>query len=777
MREFGIGRAVPRTEDLRLVRGGGRYTDDIRFPNEAHLYVLRSVEAHARIAAIDTAAAKAAPGVLAVLTGADVVAEGLGTLPNLFRRERRPGAAMPEPPYPVLAHDVVRHVGDGVAAVIAETPAAARDAAELIAVDYETLPSVTATAAAVAPGAPAVWPAAPDNVCFVFAQGDRAAVEAAFNTAAHVVKLDYDISRITTNPMEPRSAIGLYDREQDRYTLYTGSQMPHGLRAMAAGVLRIGPDRLRIVSPDVGGGFGMKGGIFPEQVLTLWAARLTGRPVRWLSDRSEAFISDHHARDNITKAELALDRDGKFLALRVKTLANLGAYLSSVAVQAPTGNLGCLAGVYTTPAILAEVTGVFSNTNPTAPYRGAGRPEAAYVLERLIDVAAAETGIDRVALRRRNLIPADAFPYKTGLVFVYDSGEFEKNMDAVLRMADWAGFEARRAEAAKRGKLRGIGLANAIESAGGPLHKPLEEAAEIRFDRDGRATVLMGTASQGQGHETMFQQLVHHALGLEPEQVTVVSGDTDQVFDGHGTFGSRSMTAGGGAVGEAAEKIVAKGKRIAAHLLEAAEIDIEFAAGTFAVAGTDRRITLVEVARAAHDPARLPEGVEPGLDERAVHFPKTATFPNGSHVCEVEIDPETGTIKIVGYWVVDDVGRVLNPLLVKGQLHGGIVQGIGQALTEVIRYDPASGQMLSGSFMDYAMPRADDVPSFEIVSNEVLTPNNPLGIKGAGEAGTVGALPAVMNAINDALKPLGIRHLEMPATPLRVWQAINAARG
>jgi carbon-monoxide dehydrogenase large subunit len=660
--------------------------------------------------------------------------------------------------------------------VIAETTAAARDAAELISVDYESLPSVTATAAAAADGAPAVWPEAPDNICFVFPLGDAAAVDAAFAKAAHVVALDYDISRITTNSMEPRSAIGLFDAAAGRYTIYTASQTPHALRGNIARVLGVGPDRVRLVSPDVGGGFGLKASIFPEHLMVMWAAKRLGRPVRWICDRSEGFISDHHARDNVSHAELALDRDGKFLALRVRTVANLGAYLSSVAVQAPTGNLGSLAGVYTTPAIHAEVTGVFSNTNPTSPYRGAGRPEAAYVLERLIDVAAAETGIDRIALRRRNIIPADAMPYKTGLVFTYDSGEFEKNMDETMRMADWAGFEARRAEAAKRGRLRGIGLANAIEIAGGPPQKPLEEAAEIRFDRDGRATLFLGTASQGQGHETMFQQIAHEALGLDPEQVTVVSGDTDQVFDGRGTIGSRSMMAGGGALGEAAEKIVAKGKLIAAHLLEAAEVDIEFASGAFAVAGTDRRVTLVEVAKAAHDAARLPDGVEPGLDERAVFFPKAPTFPNGCHVCEVEIDPETGVVRFVGYWVVDDVGRMLNPMLVKGQIQGGIVQGIGQALGEVIRYDPDSGQMLSGSFMDYMMPRADDVPSFEIASNEVPTTTNPLGVKGAGEAGTVGALPAVMNAINDALRPLGIRHFEMPATPMRVWQAIAAAK-
>ena len=476
MREFGIGQSVPRTEDLRLVRGAGRYTDDIQFPNQAYLYVLRSVEPHARIKSIDIESAKAAPGVLAVLTGADVVAAGFASLPTMAVRERRPGEPMITPPYPMLAHDVVRHVGDGVAVVVAETAAEARDAAEQIMVDYDSLPSVTKTAETVAPDAPAVWPEAPDNICFELEMGDRAAVEAAFAKAAHVVKLDYDISRITTNSMEPRNATALYDPATERYTLHTGAQTPHALRANTARVLGVGPDKVRIISTDVGGGFGLKASVFPEHILVMWAAKLTGRPVRWLCDRSDGFVSDHHARDNITHAELALDRDGKFLALRVKTVANLGAYLSGVAVQAPTGNLGGLAGVYTTPAILAEVTGVFSNTNPTSPYRGAGRPEAAYVLERLIDVAAQETGIDRIELRRRNVIPPDAMPYKTGLVFTYDSGEFEKNMDGALRMADWAGFEARRAEATQRGKLRGIGLANAIASAGGPPQKPLEEA-------------------------------------------------------------------------------------------------------------------------------------------------------------------------------------------------------------------------------------------------------------------------------------------------------------
>jgi carbon-monoxide dehydrogenase large subunit len=545
---------------------------------------------------------------------------------------------------------------------------------------------------------------------------------------------------------------------------------------LAQNIFKLPANRFRLISPDVGGGFGMKGSAFPELALVLWVARKVERPVKWTAERSESFIADHHARDNVSEVALALDGDGKFLALRVNTIANLGAYLATMGVHVATNNLGGLAGTYTTPHIHVTVTGVLSNTNATCPYRGAGRPEASYCLERIIDIAARQTGIDRVELRRRNMIPAAAMPYKTGLVFTYDSGEFAKGLDMALELADWRGLDSRRAAAAARGKLYGAGIASVIEIAGGPADTPLEEAIEIRFDPTGHATVLAGTHSHGQGHETMYRQFAGHILGLAPERVRLINGDTDLVFHGKGTFGSRSASTGGAAFLGAAQKIIEKGKLIAGHLLEASALDIDFANGRFSVTGTDRGVDLVEVAKASFIPLRMPRGLELGLDAQAVVTPPGATFPNGCHVCEVEIDPETGMAKIVRYAVVDDVGRVVNPLLLKGQIHGGIAQGAGQALCETMVYDAKSGQMLTGSFMDYCMPRADDLPMFAVGNNEVPAKNNPLGIKGAGEAGTVGALPAVMNAVNDALAALGIRHFDMPASPERLWRAIRDAK-
>ncbi len=776
MREFGIGQSVPRSEDDRLLRGRGRYTDDIVLPRQAVLHVLRSPHAAARIRAIDVAAARAAPGVLAVLTGADADDDGLGTFTSRVTRQRRDGRPNFVPPFRVLALDRVHRVGDPVVAVIAESLAAAKDAAELIVVDYEERPAVTATAAASLPGAPPVWDEVPDNVCFVYELGDKKAVDAAFARAAHVAAVDLTVSRVSANAMEMRNAIGVHDERDGRYTLYVGAQAPHTLRAELAGaILKIPQDRLRVVSPDVGGGFGMKGGGYPEWALVPWASRKTGRPVRWQAERGESLLSDFHARDNVSHVELALDREGRFLALRIATIANLGATLAMMGVHCTTGNLGGLAGTYRTPHIHATVTGIFSNTNPTAPYRGAGRPEASYAIERVIDVAAREIAIDRAELRRRNLIAPEAMPFKTGLVYTYDSGEFEKNMDAALAMADWAGFEKRRAAARAAGRLRGIGIASVIEIAGGPSDRPMEEGAEIRFDAAGNALVLVGSHSHGQGLETVFAQVVNHALGVPPERVRVVYGDTDQIYHGKGTFGSRSATVGSMALVHAAAKILEKARTIAAHRLEASPLDLEFADGAFTVAGTDRAIELGEVAKASFAPASLPPGMEIGLTGAAIVAPDRATFPNGCHICEVEIDPETGKVVVVGYFVVDDVGRMLNPMLVKGQIHGGVAQGLGQALLEEIVYDRDSGQLLSGSFMDYGMPRAEDTPPIEAEANEVRTTSNPLGVKGAGEAGTVGALPAVMNAVIDALAPLGIRHLDMPATPERVWRAIQHA--
>jgi aerobic carbon-monoxide dehydrogenase large subunit len=774
MREMGLGRAVPRTEDLQLLRGLGRYTDDIVLPREARLHVLRSPHAAARIRGIDCKAASAAPGVLAVLTGADLLQENLDTFPSRMRRQRADGSPNFVPPYRPLALDRVQHVGDAVVAVIAETLHQAKDAAELVEIDYEILPAVTDTEAAAQPDAHVVWEAAGDNLCFLHRVGDRKACEQAFARAHHVTRETFRITRITANSMEGRTALASYDRREDRFTLYSGLQAPHGIRQEIATVFGLPANRFRLISPDVGGGFGMKGGLYAEVVLALIASRRLDRPVKWIAERSEGLISDHQARDNVSTVELALDRDGKFLGLRVATLANLGAYLGLNTTLVPVNNLGGLAGVYTIPAFDVTVTGVFSNTLPTSPYRGAGRPEASYCLERIIDKASREMGIDRVELRRRNLIPASAMPYKTALVYTYDSGEFEAVMDKCLALADWKGFEARRSEARTRGKLRGIGIASVIEIAGGPHDRPMEEGAEIRFDASGSASVLMGSHNHGQGHETVFRQMAAEFLGLPFERVRVAYGDTDAIYHGRGTFGSRTMAAGGTAFLEAARKVIERGKQIAAHLLEASALDIEFADGRFTVAGTDRGIEITEVARASFLLPRMPKGMELGLQGGAVVAPSGASFPNGCHVCEVEIDPETGTTELVAYNVVDDVGRVVNPLLLEGQIHGGIAQGVGQALIERVAYDDA-GQVLSGSFMDYGMPRADDFPSFEIGSHDVPCKNNPLGVKGAGEAGTVGALPAMMSAVADALLPLGVTGIEMPATPERVWRAIQSA--
>ncbi len=772
----GIGTSSPRVEDVRFVQGLGRYTDDLRLADCAHLVVVRSPHAAARIVAVDTAAALAVPGVIAVLTGADLLADGLGTLRSIVSRQRPDGSPMVQPPYRILAAEAARFVGDAVAAVVAETALAARDGADLVAVEYEPGDSVTDVADAVLPGAPGVWPdEVPDNVAFLFRLGDADAVARAMAVAHHVARVDFRVTRVSANPIEPRNAIGSHDQSDGRYTLWCGTQKPHSVREELALLLGVPERQLRVVSPDVGGAFGMKGSPFPEYGLVLYAAKRIGRPVRWVADRSESFLSDFHARDNVSTAELALDAEGRFLALRVTTIANLGAYLGFNTPHSSTNNLGGLAGVYRTPAISAEVRGVHTHTQPTAPYRGAGRPEASYAIERIIDVAAAEMGIDRVALRRRNLIPPDAMPFKTGLVFTYDSGAFEEVMDKALAAADWAGFPDRRAASARTGKLRGIAVVNPIEIAGGPFRQPNEEGAEIRFDPGGDATLLLGTHSQGQGHETAFRQILLSLLGLDPARVRIVEGDTDLVVHGKGTFGSRSMMAGGAAVARAADRIVEQGSRLAAHLLEAAEGDVRFAEGRFFVDGTDRAVRIEEVAKASYMSARLGPGRDGGLAALAVITPEEATFPNGCHVCEVEIDPETGHVDVVSYLVVDDVGTMINPMLVKGQVHGGVAQGVGQALSETILYD--AGQLVTGSFMDYGMPRATSLPPLGVIGHAVPTLKNPLGAKGAGEAGTVGALPAVLNAVVDALSVHGVTHLDMPASPQRVWQALRSARG
>ena len=777
MGEFGIGQPVRRFEDRRLLSGLGHFQNDNNLLGQVHAYVLRSPHAHARIRSLDLAPAKAAPGVALIMTGDDLVTAKLGAMGVPFQRKRPDGSPMFARAHLGLAQGTVRFVGEPVAFVVADTLAQAKDAAELIEIDYEALPSVTDTADA-ADGRIAVWPDCPDNISNLFEAGNKAAADTAFANAAHVVKRRYVISRVYAHFMEPRGAIGVWDPGEERFTLYADVQYPHRVRqALATRIFKIPESHIRVIAGDVGGGFGTKGWQYPEHRLVLLAAKKLRRPVKWTCERSEAIQADEHARDNVSDAELALDKDGKFLGLRVKTLANVGAYISSERnLLATFGNVGTLVGTYDIPAAYVGVYAVMANTNGTAPYRGAGRPEATYVIERLIDDAARELGIDRVELRTKNLIPPEKLPVKTALGLNYDCGDFPANQAKALAQADWAGFAVRRDEAKVRGKLRGIGIANPIEKAAGPG----QEFAEIRFHPSGNATLLMGSKNQGQGHETTFKQVLNEKLGLDPAVVQYIDGDTDRVAFGIGTNGSRSTVIGGSALWMAADKVIAKGKRIAAHLLEAADADIEFTVdpdgGNFAVVGTDRRISITDVAKASFQAARLPPGLEGGLYETGTFSPEDNTYPNGCHICEVEIDPDTGALDIVRYVVIDDVGTVVNPLGLKGQIHGGVAQGLGQALMEQVVYDRESGQNLTGSFMDYAMPRADTMPYMEITSSPVPTKRNPLGAKGAGEAGTVGALPAIVNAVIDALVPLGVKSLEMPATAQRIWQAMRDAR-
>jgi carbon-monoxide dehydrogenase large subunit len=772
MENFSIGQGVSRVEDPRLLKGMGRFLNDVELPHQAYGFVVRSPHAHARIRSVGVDTAKAAPGVLAVLTGAQLRADGIGPLLCEATGLSRGDEAMFYIPRTALASDRVRHVGDPIAFVVAENLGQARDAAELVEVDYDMLPSVTSAVEAIKEGAPLVWDDCPENVCFRYPLGDKAATEAAFAQAAYVTRQRYPISRVSANSMEPRGCNGQYDPHDGRYTLYAGLQAPHTVRQdLAENVFGLPQHMFRVIANDVGGSFGMKGGTYLEYILVLWASKRLGRPIKWMSDRSEAFASDNHSRDNFSEAALALDEDGRFLALKVLTVANLGAYLATKGPYSAFVNLGSLAGVYTTPAIHVEVIGAYTNTNSTSAYRGAGRPEASFVIERLIDTAAGEMGISPVELRRRNTIPPDAMPYKTALTFTYDSGMFERNMDDALRLADHAGFEPRRRQAREQGMLRGLGISNTVEQAGHGL-----ESAEVRFDPSGSLTVLVGSISHGQGHDTVYRQMVCERLGLPPEAIHIVEGDTDAVAHGVGTMGSRSMALGGGAISRATDKVIEKGRRLAAHLLEAAEVDVVFSGGSFSVSGTDRSTDLGEVVRQAFLGQNLPTGVEAGFSERATFTPGVPNFPNSCHVCELEIDEETGALEILRYSVVDDVGTVVNPLLLEGQIHGGVAQGAGQALLEAITYDDA-GQLVTGSFLDYGMPRAETLCSIDMLSNPVPTTTNPLGVKGAGEAGTVGSLVAVINAVVDALAPLGIDHFDMPATPERIWQAVRDARG
>jgi carbon-monoxide dehydrogenase large subunit len=766
VKQGGMGASVARWEDERFLTGKGRFTDDHRFAGEARAVALRSPHAHGRILSLDAAAARALPGVLAVLTGREVAADGLGLLPCLRPMQNRDGGPMFQPPHPLLSGEFVRYVGDPVALVVAETEAIARDGAELVEIDYQALPAATSLRQVRDGSAPDIRSECPGNHCYHHEMGDQAATDQAFAQAHRVVEREMVISRVQASPMEPRSAVGLWDLASG-YTLTTGLQSTHRARdVLADHLFKVPKDQVRVIGPDLGGAFGNRNTLYNEYALVLWAAKRLGRPVKWTAQRSEAFLCDDQGRDNIATAALALDRDGRFLGLRVRNAAALGAYLSTMGPAPTVNNLGCLAGVYRTPAIFVEVDGYFTNTNPTSAYRGAGRPEAIYILERLIDEAAREIGVDRIELRRRNLIAPEALPFKTPLTFTYDSGDFPGNMDRCLDLIDYHGFEARRAAARDAGLLLGLGIANAIESAGSPARS---ETARLSLDGDGRARLVAGTLSHGQGHETVYRQLLAETLGLDYGAVEMVQGDTLTVPFGAGTFGSRSITLGGGALKAAAEIVLEQARRVAADHFEASEQDIVFELGDFVVAGTDRRMTLKTVARLAV------ERGEP-LDGESDYAPEAATFPNGCHACEVTIDPETGETKLLRYVVVDDFGRVINPLLLEGQVHGGVVQGIGQILSEEIVHDGQSGQLLSGSFMDYAMPRARDIPFFEFASNPHPTAKNTLGVKGVGEAGTVGALACTMSAVLDALAPEGVRDLDMPATAERVWRALQAAK-
>lgn len=773
MGDFTVGQSVPREEDPRLLTGGGEFLDDVNLRGQAWGHVLRSPHAMADIKSIDIDKAEKAPGVLRILTGADWAAENYGGLPcEDATKKRRDGSPMYHPTWPALVDGRARLVGDCVAFVIAETELQARDAAELIEVDYAPLQSVSGVERAVAPDAPAVWADCADNVCFVDQKGDAAAVDAAFAKADHIVRQKLVNNRVTAVALEPRGCIGDYDSRYERYTLYTGLQNPHPLRyQIARQVFDISETSVRVIPGDVGGSFGMRGGTYNELVLVLWASRLTGRPVKWRCDRSEGFMSDSHGRDNVSDVALALDKDGKFLGLKVSTLADMGAYLAIRGPRPPTNNLGTLAGVYRTPAVHVEITGVFTNTVPTNPYRGAGAPEAAYLGERLIDMAARELGMDPAVIRQINSVTPDQMPWTNALGFTYDCGDFPGNMEKALEAAGYAEFEVRRAEAANRGRLRGIGLSNTVKKTSSPF----PESSSIRFDPSGTVTLMMGTISHGQGHETVFKQIVCDRLGIEPSSIRYVQGDTDTVPYGRGTFNSRSMSIGGSAVSLACDKTIEKAKRIAAHLLESAVDDIDFADGEFAVGGTDRSVTILEVAAAAFRPGAMPADIEPGLYEVGTFAPQYWNWPTGVQVCELEIDPETGETSVVNFVCVDDVGTVVNPMLLKAQMHGGIVQGIGQALVEDIVYD-ADGQLITGSLMDYCLPRADDTCNMDIISAPTITQSNLIGAKGGGESGPTGALPATINAVVDALKPLGVNHIDMPATPQRIWQTIQAAK-
>ena len=765
--KFGIGQPMLRSEDPRLLKGGGRYTDDVSAPGQAQGVFLRSPFAHAEIRSLDTAAAAAMPGVIGIVTIRDLDADGIGELKCYASVKNSDGSDQALPPRPILARGRVRHVGEPVALIVAETVEQAKDAAEAIEVEYDSLPAAVDPARTLS--GPAIWDEAPNNLCFDWEFGQKDQVESLFAQADRVIKLDLVNNRVVASPMEPRCCHADWDATDGRFVLYVACQGVHLLRDMLADdIFKRPKEDFLIRSPDVGGGFGMKMFMYPEYPATLYAARKFGRPVKWTSERTEAFVSDDHGRDNVTTVELAVDKDARFLALRVDMIANMGAYLSNFAPYIPTnaGGAQMLNGLYTLQGVYERVRGVFTNTQPVDAYRGAGRPEAAYNVERIVDHAARVLGIDPIELRRRNYIPPSAMPYATVTGVTYDSGEFTRNLEEAAGIADHAGFEQRRRDSAARGKFRGLGIATYVEAcAGGP-----DESADIKVGRDGSVTIYIGTQTNGQGHETAYKQVIGEHLGVEPDRITVVQGDSDLVRTGNGTGGSRSVPVGGAAVQDGSIKIREKAKLRAADLMETAAVDIAFADGRFTVVGTDRSMTLADIAAQTETDG----GSEIAFEDRGSFTPPAATFPNGAHIIEIEIDGDTGALEILRYTVVDDFGRVLNPLMVAGQVHGGIAQGLGQALFESTVFDSDSGQLLSGSFMDYAMPRAVDLPLIAFKYNEIPCTTNALGLKGAGEAGAIGAPPAVINAIVDALSPLGVEHVDMPATPQVLWQLIHS---
>jgi aerobic carbon-monoxide dehydrogenase large subunit len=773
--KFGIGQAVRRVEDQRFTTGAGQFVADFGLPRQCHGVAVLSPHAHAVIRRVDATRAKAAPGVLCVLTGADAVTDKVGGIPPFFMPESWGGPTGFSTTRPVLLADRVRCIGDRVAFVVAETEAQARDAAELVDVDYQPLAALVDLEEAAKPGAPKIWEQCPNgNIGVTIVFGDKAATDAAFANAKHVAKVRLVNNRVTANPIEPRCALGAYDAGDGKYTLYTPSQDPHSVRAaLSSFVFHVPESKIRVVSPDVGGGFGMKANIYPDDVLVLWAARRCGRPVKWTATRSESLLLDNHARDQVVYGELALDENGKFLAIRSNAYQALGAYWWGAATAPLFWSVMFIPSLYDVQTVHFSTGAVFTNTAPTSVYRGAGRPEAIYLIERLVERAAHLTGIDRVELRRRNLIQPEALPYHTPTHHNYDSGEFEKLMDQCLALADWKGFGARRKESRRRGKLRGRAVTPYIELGG-----VFNERMEIRFDPGGMVTIIAGTHSHGQGHATAFAQLVAEWLGVPFEAINYIQGDTEKVAFGRGTFAARSSLVGGNGLRVAADAVIARGKEMAGALLEAAPSDIEFDAGTFTVVGTDKSMPIGQVARAFFAPAGPVMKLGLGLDGVGTWsgVPGGApNYPNGCQVCEVEVDPETGAVHIDRFAAIDDLGMVINPMICEGQIHGGIAQGVGQALLENVVYEK-SGQLVTGSFLDYGMPRADDFPLFTSELIEIPATTNPLGIKGIGEAGTIAAPPTVVNAVLDALRELGIEHLDMPLTPQRIWQAINAAQ-